>query len=109
MVKRKHELQSLARVMCVLAVYNEAQAQNTSNREFKLWTFLQGTESRAATFLAETSVCMCLIGCLCASLCVCVCKFVYLCLCMFSLSPPLCVCVFICDVPYRDPSEGDLE
>ena len=40
----------------VLAVYNRAQAQRISNREFKLWTFLQGTESRVATFLAETSV-----------------------------------------------------
>ena len=39
--------------MCVLAVYNKAQAQRISNREFKLWTFLQGTESRVATFLAE--------------------------------------------------------
>ena len=29
-------------------------AQIISNREFKLWTFLQGTESRVATFLAET-------------------------------------------------------
>ena len=40
--------------VCVLAVYNKAQAQRISNREFKLWTFLQGTESRVATFLAET-------------------------------------------------------
>ena len=40
----------------VLAVYNKAQAQRISNREFKLWTFLQGTESRVATFLAETCV-----------------------------------------------------
>ena len=40
----------------VLAVYNKAQAHIISNREFKLWTFLQGTESRLATFLAETSV-----------------------------------------------------
>ena len=56
MVKRKHEPQSLARAMCVLAVYNKAQAQRISNREFKLWTFLQGTESRVATFLAETCV-----------------------------------------------------
>ena len=39
--------------MCVLAVYN---TQRISNREFKLWTFLQGTESRVATFLAETCV-----------------------------------------------------
>ena len=37
--------------VCVLAVYNKAQAQRISNREFKLWTFLQGTESRVATFL----------------------------------------------------------
>ena len=41
---------------CVLAVYYKAQAQIISNREFKLWTFLQGTESRVATFLAETCV-----------------------------------------------------
>ena len=40
--------------VCVLAVYNKAQ--RISNREFKLWTFLQGTESRVATFLAETCV-----------------------------------------------------
>ena len=42
--------------MCVLAVYNKARAQRISNREFKLWTFLQGTESTVATFLAETCV-----------------------------------------------------
>ena len=42
--------------LCVLAVYNKAQAQRISNREFKLWTFLQGTESRVATFLDETCV-----------------------------------------------------
>ena len=42
--------------VCVLAVYNKAQAQRISNREFKLWTFLQGTESRVATFLAETYI-----------------------------------------------------
>ena len=42
--------------VCVLAVYNKAQAQRISKREFKLWTFLQGTESRVATFLAETCV-----------------------------------------------------
>ena len=41
---------------CVLAVYNKAQAQRISNQEFKLWTFLQRTESRVATFLAETCV-----------------------------------------------------
>ena len=40
--------------MCVLAVYNKAQI--ISNREFKLWNFLQGTESRVATFLAEKCV-----------------------------------------------------
>ena len=40
----------------VLAVYNKAQAQRISNREFKLWTFLQGIESRVANFLAETCV-----------------------------------------------------
>ena len=32
--------------MCVLAVYNKAQPQRISNCEFKLWMFLQGTESR---------------------------------------------------------------
>ena len=37
---------------CVLAMCNKAQAQIISYREFKLWTFLQGTESRVATFLA---------------------------------------------------------
>ena len=42
----KYEPQSLARAMCVLAVYNKAQAQRISNREFNLWTFLQGTESK---------------------------------------------------------------
>ena len=42
--------------VCVLAVCNKAQVQRISNREFKLWTFLQGTESRVATFLAETCV-----------------------------------------------------
>ena len=42
--------------VCVLAVYNKAQAQRISIREFKLWTFLQGTESRVATFHAETCV-----------------------------------------------------
>ena len=42
--------------VCVLAVYNKAQAQIISKREFKLWTFLRGTESRVATFLAETCV-----------------------------------------------------
>ena len=38
--------------VCVLAVYNKAQ--RILNREFKLWTFLQGTECRVATFLVET-------------------------------------------------------
>ena len=42
--------------VCFLVVYNKAQAQRISNREFKLWTFLQGTESRMATFLAEICV-----------------------------------------------------
>ena len=42
--------------VCVLAVYNKAQAQRISNREFKLWMFLQGTEFRVATFLAEICV-----------------------------------------------------
>ena len=38
--------------VCVLAVYNK----RISSREFKLWTFLRGTESRVATFLVETCV-----------------------------------------------------
>ena len=54
MVKRKHEPQSLSRAMCVLAMYNKIQAERISNREFKLWTILQGTEPRVATFHAET-------------------------------------------------------
>ena len=29
--------------VCVLAVYNKAHVQRISNREFQLWTFLQGT------------------------------------------------------------------
>ena len=37
-------------------MYNKAQAQRISNLEFKLWTFLQGTESRVAIFLADTCV-----------------------------------------------------
>jgi len=37
---------------CILAVYNKAEAQRLSNREFKLWTIIQVTESREA----ETSV-----------------------------------------------------
>ena len=40
----------------VVAVYYKAQAQIISNREFKFWTFLQGTESRVAIVLAETCV-----------------------------------------------------
>ena len=36
----------------VLTVYNKAQ--RISNREFKIWTFLMGTEPRVGTFLAET-------------------------------------------------------
>ena len=47
--------------VCVLAMNNKAQAQRVSNREFKLWTFLQGTQSRVATFLAEVCVCECYI------------------------------------------------
>ena len=42
--------------VCVLTVYNKAQAQRISNHEFKLWTFLQGTEYRVATFLAEINL-----------------------------------------------------
>ena len=78
--------------MCVLAVYYKAQAQRISNREFKLWTFLHGTESRVATFLADTCVmshqcvCVCLCACVraCVSACVRVC--VYLCVCITYLS-----------------------
>ena len=53
--------------VCVLAVYNKVQAQRILTREFKLWTFLQGSESRVATFLAE----ICVMSH--QSLCVCVC------------------------------------
>jgi len=42
--------------VCVLALYNKAQAHRISNREFKLWTIIQGTESRVATFHAEKCV-----------------------------------------------------
>ena len=56
LVKRKHEPHSLSRATCILARYNKEQIQRISNREFKLWTFLQGTESRVATFLAEICV-----------------------------------------------------
>ena len=42
--------------VCVLAVYYKAQAQRISNREFKLRTFLHGTESRVATFIADTCI-----------------------------------------------------
>jgi len=66
--------------VCVfLAVYNKAQAQRISNHEFKLSTFLQGTESRVATFLAETCamchqyVCVCVRVCERARVCVYVC------------------------------------
>ena len=69
--------------VCVLAVYN-AQAQRISSHEFKLWTFLQGTQSIVATFLDETCVishqslanmyvCVCVCVCLSLSLSVCVC------------------------------------
>ena len=44
--------------VCVLAVYNKSQAQRISKREFKLCTFLEGTESNLATFLAETYMCV---------------------------------------------------
>ena len=41
--------------VCVcLAVYYKTQ--RISNREFKLWTILQGTESRVVTFHAEACV-----------------------------------------------------
>ena len=43
--------------VCVcLAVYNKAQTQRISNRKFKLWIFLQETETRVATFLVGTCV-----------------------------------------------------
>ena len=59
--------------VCVLAVYNKAQAQRISNREFKLWTFLQGTESRVATVLAESCIMSHQSLCACVCVCVCVC------------------------------------
>jgi len=43
--KRKHELQSLAQVMCVLAMYNKAQVERISNREFKLVSFQDWIQS----------------------------------------------------------------
>ena len=49
------------------------------SREFKLWTFLQGTEYRVATFLAETCViikCVCVCARARACVCLCVCLFV---------------------------------
>ena len=42
--------------VCVSVVWNKALAQRISNGEFKLLAILQGTESRVATFLAETCV-----------------------------------------------------
>ena len=42
--------------MYVLAMHNKGRTQRISNREFKLWTFLQWTKSRMATFHAETCV-----------------------------------------------------
>ena len=42
--------------MYVLAVHNKAQGQIISNCEFKLWTFLQGTESRVANHLQPWSL-----------------------------------------------------
>ena len=44
----------LRKCLCVcvfLAMYNKAQAQRISNREFKLWTFLQGTHPEWRLFL----------------------------------------------------------
>jgi len=38
-------------IYTVLAVYNKAQAKIISTCEFKLWTFLQGTESIAETYV----------------------------------------------------------
>jgi len=84
---------SLCVCVCVffLALYNKAQG--ISKYEFKLWTFLQGTESRVATFLAETYVMshqssftfknyiIILLSRILLTLCVCVC---------------VCVCVFAC-------------
>jgi len=40
--------------LMLLVMYKQGQAQIISNCEFKLWTFLRGTESRVATFLAKT-------------------------------------------------------
>ena len=51
---KKHEPQSLSRSMCVLAVYNKAQAQRISNHEFNLWAF-----PRVATFHAGTFIFIC--------------------------------------------------
>ena len=80
---------------CVLAVYNKAQ--RISNREFKLWMFLQVTESRVATFLAET--CVMSHQSLCVYVCVCLwCMYVfmwmrmYVCVCVCARAR-VCVCV----------------
>ena len=75
---------------CVLAVYYKAQAQIISNREFKLWTFLQGTESRMATFHAET--CVMSHQCVCVRACVSVRARLCVCACVRTRS--VCVCVY---------------
>ena len=41
---------------CVWFVWNKALVQRISKCEFKLWTILQGTESRVTTFHAEKCV-----------------------------------------------------
>ena len=50
----RYEREREKECVCVffLAVYNKAQAQRISNREFKLWTILQGSEYRVSTFHA---------------------------------------------------------
>ena len=85
-----------------------------SNREFKLWTFLRGTESRVATFLAETCVmshqcgmnisgfffyparpkCACVCVCMCVHLSVCPCVYAYVCACVYAYVC-ICACVFV--------------
>ena len=68
--------------VCVLPAYNKAQTQIISNREFKLWMILQGTNSRVATFNIETCVMypqsMCVSACVrvCVSECARVCKVI---------------------------------
>ena len=42
--------------VCVLAVCNKALARGLPNRQFKLWTIQQGTDSGAVTVHGETCV-----------------------------------------------------